>query len=695
MSATSLRTLLGIVFFAGASALANAQGSDSCATSQSIVGRGPHSFINSAATTGTEGQAESLCNTSGQTAVQRDVWFTWTADETRLFEVATCGGTSVNTKIAVYAGSGCPGASALACNDNSCGNQSRAQFNATAGAVYTIQLGVAFGAGGGSGTFVVQTAVQCNGSTGPDVIVGEITDVMNVAPVGTIDAIALGTTSCNVGTATLSWIASTPAHPVIRQNLHRFAIVDGAGRFEHLGLSWLKHGFTALQGTVCCTCTPNGSGSALGVGCSDPYGSGLNGGQSGAGPNYQVNAHTGVFAYPPANPSFTANTIARRCQFDATEVAPAGSSGVRLFGECQYVTADDAAAGNQNNNASWRDATFSGASPNYTIGLSGQTHRGEPAMYGWAAAETGVTITRVQISGDGLILVGSKATALGGGMWHYEFAVQNVNSERNVGRFSVPLTPGLTVTNVGFHDVAYHDNDGVGNNTFSGTDWTVTQTASEIAWETQSSTVNGNANAIRWSTLYNFRFDANAAPQSGLLTAGLWRSGAPGSVTAAGDVPGNSPFSAFCFGDGSSVACPCANNGTTGNGCANSAFSGGANLAASGNASVANDGVVFVAGNLTGAVAIFFQGDAQVPPAIVDDGIGCVGGSIVRLRSNPVGGNFSVFPDVGDPSVSTAGGVAPAGGTYFYQCFYRNSVSAFCPPATSNRTNGVQITWAP
>ena len=40
-------------------------------------------------------------------------------------------------------------------------------------------------------------------------------------------------------------------------------------------------------------------------------------------------------------------------------------------------------------------------------------------------------------------------------------------------------------------------------------------------------------------------------------------------------------------------------------------------------------------------------------------------------------------------------GVNPAGGTYYYQCFYRNTAPAFCPPATSNRTNGVAITWAP
>ena len=45
-------------------------------------------------------------------------------------------------------------------------------------------------------------------------------------------------------------------------------------------------------------------GSALGVGCSDPYGSGLNGSQNGLGPRYEVNPHTGVFPYPYTSPGF-------------------------------------------------------------------------------------------------------------------------------------------------------------------------------------------------------------------------------------------------------------------------------------------------------------------------------------------------------------------------------------------------------
>ncbi len=150
----------------------------------------------------------------------------------------------------------------------------------------------------------------------------------------------------------------------------------------------------------------------------------------------------------------------------------------------------------------------------------------------------------------------------------------------------------------------------------------------------------------------------------------------------------------YCFGDGSALPCPCVNDGSTGNGCANSFFASGANLRAFGTASVAADSVRLDASNMSGSIAIFFQGTASTPPTVIDDGLGCVGGPIVRLGNKPASGTSS-YPQAGDASISVRGGIPAAGGTFYYQCFYRNAASAFCPPATSNRTNGMQIAWTP
>src|SRR5262245_35970076 len=143
----------------------------------------------------------------------------------------------------------------------------------------------AFG-GGNNGTI-------CPQQVGPDVIVGDLIDVGNYTSLNGIEAFAIGTTSCNIGNMNVLWQANNNNHPVIGQSVYKLK----NGRFEQLGMSWLKHGFTALTDNLCgCGCSGQG-GSVLGVGCSDPYGSGLNGSQASLGPRWQVNAHTGVFTY--------------------------------------------------------------------------------------------------------------------------------------------------------------------------------------------------------------------------------------------------------------------------------------------------------------------------------------------------------------------------------------------------------------
>lgn len=159
--------------------------------------------------------------------------------------------------------------------------------------------------------------------------------------------------------------------------------------------------------------------------------------------------------------------------------------------------------------------------------------------------------------------------------------------------------------------------------------------------------------------------------------------------------PGSPSASSFCPGDGSIGPCPCGNSGAAGRGCANSAVSAGALLASSGTASVSADSAVLSATGMTGATCVFFQGDAQQPPVIVDDGLGCVTGAVIRLGTKSVVSGTSSYPQAGDLSLSVRGSIPPFGGTRYYQCFYRNAVASFCPPSTSNRTNGVRIRWGP
>lgn len=363
--------------------------------------------------------------------------------------------------------------------------------------------------------------------TGPDVIVGGIIDVDNYGSNNGTAAFALGTESCNIGNAPLLWQANNPNHPVIGGNLFRLK----NGRFEQIGQSWLKHGFTALALSLCQPCQNPGTGALLGVGCSDPYTAGLNGSQSGLGPRSQVDASSGIFIYPPANPAWSGN-IARRLQVKQVDLDPAQNAGAMYFGECQYVTADDANANNHHNNASWRQVNANSSS---NISLTGPTHRMEIAEFGWKLQDPAVQINEIFDGSDGKVYVSFRSTDNGNGTFHYEFSVHNLNSHRSVNSFSVPFPAGATITNVGFHDVDYHSGDGnvIGTN-YDGTDWAgvVSGVTNTVSWSCAPWLSNPNANAIRWGTAYAFRFDSTAQLSSSLTTTiGYYRPGTPATDT--------------------------------------------------------------------------------------------------------------------------------------------------------------------
>jgi hypothetical protein len=147
-----------LLLFLIASAFARgaaAQGSDACSTAQLISGPGPHAFDLTAATTGSEGQSDAACFHNGSTSIQNDVWFRWTAPSTGTYLVSTCDLTSVDTKIAVYAGTSCPPGAAVACDDDWGNLQALARVSATSGQMFLVQLGTSPFGSPGTGSFLV------------------------------------------------------------------------------------------------------------------------------------------------------------------------------------------------------------------------------------------------------------------------------------------------------------------------------------------------------------------------------------------------------------------------------------------------------------------------------------------------------------------------------------------------------------
>jgi len=352
----------------------------------------------------------------------------------------------------------------------------------------------------------------------PDIIVGDITNPRRWGESGGITAYSFRSDACNLGTCQADWINDSDRHPVIAQNLFRLR----DGRFEQVGQAWLKHGFATVQETTCSVdCTPSDN-QHLGVNCSDAYTSSLNGYQPRMGPKFEVDPVTGVFPWPPFDYGNSGpSVISKRLQVHNLDVDPALNTGATYFVEIQYVARDDSAGGNQHNNASYRKAAVVAPQPGvFDITLLDETQRDLPAIEAWRAADPGVRLSTVDA--DGRFYVGARVTDLGNGRWRYEYAIQNLNSHEAARSFTVPIAAAAQITNIGFHDVDYHSGE-----PFDGTNWpgVYDAMADTLSWTTATFQQNPNANALRWGTLYNFRFDADYPPATAAAVIGLFRGG--------------------------------------------------------------------------------------------------------------------------------------------------------------------------
>jgi Lectin C-type domain len=115
----------------------------------------------------TDGTAHPDCLYESDGQFFRDVWFVWSSPASGPFIISTCGGTNVDTRLAVYSASTCPSTGPIICDDNSCESQSTVAFNASLGASYLIRVGGATELDFGVGTFTIASGVVAGPIAGP------------------------------------------------------------------------------------------------------------------------------------------------------------------------------------------------------------------------------------------------------------------------------------------------------------------------------------------------------------------------------------------------------------------------------------------------------------------------------------------------------------------------------------------------
>src|SRR5262249_28884836 len=273
---------------------------------------------------------------------------------------------------------------------------------------------------------------------GPDVIVGDLNGLVQSenGSVGGRVGLALGTEACNKGTIDVHWFAlPSNDHPFIPQNVYRMSGgTDNTQRFEQIGQSWGKHAFGAAPGDTCGFGCNGVFGSHLGSGCSDAYGTSLNGDQHSIGSRAWVNPFTGNF--PPGNPpggsndhsGHTHDVTSHRILVDVNDLNTSLNPGATYFAEAQYVVPHEytwcqthPTECNMYNNTSYRRYNVTGVNEPFTFTSVGVTVQEQPAIMAW----TGATVNQVEpIPGiDGIWYMGFKVTNPSTGVWHYEYVL--------------------------------------------------------------------------------------------------------------------------------------------------------------------------------------------------------------------------------------------------------------------------------
>jgi hypothetical protein len=153
--------------------------------------------------------------------------------------------------------------------------------------------------------------------------------------------------------------------------------------------------------------------------------------------------------------------------------------------------------------------------------------REQSAIEVWPLIDATVEVTNVDVPGPiaERYHVARKVTSPSPGLWHYEYAVHNLNSDRSARAFSIDFPTPTTITNVGFRDVDHHSGE-----PYDTADWTAAVDADGVSWSTDDFATDANANALRWATMFSFWFDASSSEGGIDHALELFKPGSPTAV---------------------------------------------------------------------------------------------------------------------------------------------------------------------
>ncbi len=385
---------------------------------------------------------------------------------------------------------------------------------------------------------------QANAVAGLDIGMWELTDMSFTGRRGAAypngeAGFMVGHSWCNGGSVNLPWVSEIGGVMVDQYPRIAFLLVrESGGRMVQVsGQSFAKHSPIAynFSNGPCAPCNA-GSGQFFYVGCSDTYGSGTNANQHALGPTTEIDPWLGTWNpqgsyFDRGDPAVTgAAAIDSVRSLTWTQVQAFDSvknrmivresellSGAVYYAQVQGVTQGEPLV-ERDNNLMNREIAITGSGGSWSPNAIGNSQWGS-VLTRWQGASFDMAGNG---NDDGRFGVAVKVTGPSNGMWHYEYAIHNIDNNRGAATFRIPLAPGAVVQNAGFRDI----DDNPLN------DWTFTQTAGELVFSAAS------GNRLEWNTLYNCWFDCSIQPGAGAMSIDQALVG-PGALTV--QVPSHAP----------------------------------------------------------------------------------------------------------------------------------------------------------
>ena len=315
----------------------------------------------------------------------------------------------------------------------------------------------------------------------------------------------------NIGTADVPWHSKysgnfdpydTDQHPFLNWSVYREV---ESGRFEQLANSGVKHAFLTINSNCTVNC---GDSQILWLGCEDVYGVGNNDSSSAIGPREEIEADKGIwdncgtfFDPIPCNNSqqnFSSGAGQFRLKASTSELTDVQNTGMYL--QAWYLIRDDINIFNSmgyrsinptQNGGGWNmnpGATFSNgaALDNYV----------DPNNIGENE------FTQTVETGEGQFTVAVKVIELEGGLFRYNYAIENYEFDPRFIQYQIPFSYGDLLIDTKFVDPDQDD----GNN------WIITVNDASIS-------VIGNAqNEQDWGMMFSFSFTTDLPPTFGNIS---------------------------------------------------------------------------------------------------------------------------------------------------------------------------------